>query len=319
MLENLRRKSLVKTYHDPRYSINFEQGHVIHREYISVGYQKQKLSKKGTKKNFQSTFDGVSKEFRLIAHTYISDTYNDVEFNMIFCPSGTFTMGHDKDESGNKPRLETIERPFLLGETEVTQQLYQAVMGENPSKSSPSYLAPVEMVSWYDAILFCNKLSKLQGFNECYVLTDISTIDKNGVDQKRIMSAKVTCDFDKNGYRLPKEKEWEYAAKAGTQNKYVGTDSKKQLSEYAWFGENWDRGSTYPVKKRKPNEWGFYDMSGNVKEWCWDRPYDSNHRVLRGGSYRNYSHFCKSTYRDSFDNYYASVAIGFRVCRSLFS
>ncbi len=318
MLENLRKKSLVKTYSDPRYSINFEQGHAIYLNSLSIAEHKQILSKKKVNKAFPSTFDGKSKEFRLIANTL-----EDVQFNMIYCSSGTFIMGYI-GEGDNPSRQETIERPFLLGETEITQELYEKVMDTNPSSFKNRSQNPIEQVSWYDAILFCNELSKLQGLDECYVLTDISTIDKNGVDQKRIMSAKIICDFNKNGYRLPLEKEWEYAAKAGTDNQYAGTNELSKVGNYAWFDGNSEidgKKQTHPVKTKKPNEWGFYDMSGNVWEWCWDKynPKDdaSTTRVYRGGCWNYDNKYLRSTGR-YFDlpnvrRYY----LGFRVCRSI--
>ena len=320
MLENLRRKSLVKTYNDSRYSINFEQGHVIYLDLLSIAQHKQRLSKEQVDKPFPSTFDGRSKEFRLIANTL-----EDVQFNMIYCPSGTFIMGCI-GEGDNPSRQETIERPFLLGETEITQELYAKVMDTNPSSFNNRSQNPIEQVSWYDAILFCNELSKLQGLDECYVLTDISTIDKKGVDQKRIMSAKVVCYFNKNGYRLPTEKEWEYAAKAGTDNQYAGTNKLSKVGEYAVCTENSainGTKQTHPVKTKQPNEWGFYDMSGNVWEWCWDKynprsKASSADRVNRGGSWGSmYTGDLCSAVRSTRSPGLRGGYLGFRVCRSI--
>jgi len=199
---------------------------------------------------------------------------------------------------------------------------------------NPSYFKnpqnPVENVSWYDAIEFCNKLSQLQGLDGCYVLKDISTEDKYGDEQNRIMSAQVTCDFNKNGYRLPKEKEWEYAAKAGTQNRWAGTNVEISRSErctydYVWFRENsyvnddGDEQSTHPVATKLPNEWGFYDMSGNVAEWCWDK-HETNknsktEQVIRGGGYAADSTNVRSASRYGYSPDYYNY-IGFRICRT---
>jgi len=332
MLENLRRKSLTKTYNDRQ--VHFESGLAKYENYAEIDVCTQKLSKKKlAESTFKKAIDTISSDISLW-----------FRFNMIYCPKGSFTMGH-KDESDNKPRTEIIDTPFLLGETEITQELYEKVMKENPSEFKNNPQNPVEQVSWYDAILFCNELSKLQGLDKCYALKNISTKNREGVDQNRIMSAQVTYDSKKNGYRLPEEKEWEYAAKAGTENQWAGTDDESKLKEYAWYRDDsysliheivtkWGfRGmdmteynsylSTHPVKMKKPNEWGFYDMTGNVAEWCWDKDNPesdaSKHRVVRGGSWNNSNaslllhsasrgiQFSSSSYNN----------FGFRICRTI--
>ena len=309
MLENLRRKSLVKTYKDPIYLVRFEQGHAIYLDSFSIAQHKQILSKKKVDKPFSSTFDPLDKGFWVI-----SNTLKDVQFNMIYCPSGTFTMGHI-DQDDNQPRQETIERLFLLGETEITQELYEKVMGNNPSEFKNRSQNPVEKVSWNDAILFCNELSRLQGLELCYT------------ENEESLDYGWDCDFNKNGYRLPREKEWEYAAKAGTQNRWAGTDNDNDLENYAVYDENSKIGKkqqTHPVKSKLPNEWGFYDMSGNVREWCWDKynpknPDISANRVRRGGCWGSNANsldlrsaYC---YGSSPNNLYNGI--GFRVCRSI--
>ena len=301
MLENLRRKSLVKTYNDPTHLVRFEQGHAIYLDLFSFAQHKQRLSKENQEKSFPSTFDGA-KGFRLIPNAL-----RDVKFNMIYCPKGTFTMGHI-DQKDNQPRQETIERPFLLGETEITQKLYEKVVGQNPSKFKKSQ-NPVGQVSWVHAIKFCNELSRLQGLEECYTKNPES------------LDFGWDCDFSKDGYRLPEEKEWEYAAKAGTQNRWAGTDDGTKLGKYAWFGKDYNKGSTQLVKSKKPNEWGFYDMSGNVFEWCWDK-YDSDNtnldaqRVVRGGSWESGNQSLYSAFRYDFSPINLDKEVGFRVCRS---
>ncbi len=299
MLENLRKKSLVKTYNDPTHQVHFEQGVVRYGSYVEIDVCTQRLSKKLQKMSFQKAIDTISIDIGVW-----------FRFNMIYCPKGTFTMG-SIDQTNNPPRLETIDRPFLLGETEITQELYEKVMNTNPSNSK-NPKNPIERVSWYDAILFCNAFSRLQGLDECYTKNEASL--DYGWD----------CDFSKNGYRLPEEKEWEYAAKAGTDNLYAGTDNIEKLGEYAWFWDNSKIGRTYqihPVATKLPNEWGFYDMSGNVDEWCWDK-YDpkgkaTDPRVSRGGSWFSKAAGLRSVGRRSYLPNHTNIDLGFRVCRSV--
>jgi len=300
MLENLRRKSMTKTYNSIQHKIAFELGYVRYGNKFSIKEYKQRFSKTKAENTFQNTFAQVSKEFRLFPHSL-----STIDFNMIACPSGGFIMGH-KEQEDNPPRSEVIETSFLLGQTEVTQELYQAVVETNPSNFSNRPQNPVENVSWEDAILFCNKLSELQGLDKCYTKNSNQEYD-------------WLCDFSKNGYRLPREKEWEYAAKAGTENQWAGTDNADELGEYAVYSNS----STEPVGSKAPNEWGFYDMSGNVWEWCWDKcaPKDSKltaDRVNRGGSKGFYDAlYLRSALRNGDSPGTRSFSLGFRVCRTL--
>jgi formylglycine-generating enzyme required for sulfatase activity len=204
---------------------------------------------------------------------------------MICCPKGVFTMGSDDQKTNNPKRIEQIKQPFLLGETEVTQELYEAVMGYNPSskKSQPNAAQkPIDTVKWYEAVIFCNKLSKMLGKRPYYRISEMFFW---GDKKTSIDSAIVQINENSNGFRLPTAKEWEYAAKAGTNNKYAGCDNETDLECYGWYYKN-SNNLTQPVKTRLPNEWGFYDMTGNVWEWCWDK-YDNipTYRVNRGGNW----------------------------------
>jgi len=327
MLENLRRKSLTKIskiYCEPIRQVAFYSGYARYENQSSIEQYKQRFSKEKITKSLPNPFTQVSKGFKLILHSL-----GNVKFNTIYCPKGSFIMGHKNQGDDNIPRIETIDRSFLLGETEVTQELYEKVMNTNPSKFKNSQ-NPVEQVSWGDAIQFCNKLSKLQGLDLCYTKNSSQEYD-------------WLCDFSKNGYRLPEEKEWEYAAKAGTQNLYAGTDDQSKLKECAWYRDGsyllihetvtkWgfygmDMAeynsylSTHLVATKKPNEWGFYDMSGNVKEWCWDKYNPKGNasatRVNRGGGWDNSSSNLLSAFRDSASPGSRPNNLGFRVCRSI--
>jgi sulfatase modifying factor 1 len=240
----------------------------------------------------------------------------NMSFHMICCPSGAFTMGTD-DQYDNPKRTEQIEHSFLLGETEVTQELYQAVMGYDESFFNNDSKNPVEMVTWFDAVMFCNKLSQLLGKNPYYLVSNIKLLEEYDNTTNNIVSADVEINPNANGFRLPTEKEWEYAAKAGTENEWAGCDSDEDLKDYAWFKEN-SNYATDLVKTKKPNEWGFYDMSGNVWEWCWDQ-YDSisGSRVGRGGSWDDDAESLRSAYRATIPPDNRDQGIGFRVSASL--
>ena len=192
--------------------------------------------------------------------------------------------------------------------TEVTQELYEVFMGENPSKFKGAN-NPVEMVSWYDAIYFCNKLSVAKGYEPVYSVDGNTDITKWNYTPHQTNSIKgeITQNTSANGYRLPTVEEWQYAAKGGQDYTYAGSN---EIDEVAWYDGN-SNDKTHSVAQKKANGYVLYDMSGNVWEWCWDSA--TRDRYCCGGSWRN---ICKVSYRSRNYSNFQCYDIGFRIVRS---
>ncbi|UYQ60158.1 formylglycine-generating enzyme family protein [Streptomyces peucetius] len=189
--------------------------------------------------------------------------------------------------------------PYELAAFPVTQSLYAQVTGRRPS-SGPGDRLPVECVSWWDAVRFCNALSRREGRAPAYRLHS----DGEGIE----------WDADADGYRLPTEAEWEHACRAGSEGPRYGP-----LDEIAWYRGNSDE-RIHEVGGRRPNAWGFHDMLGNVWDWCWD-VYDAEvygtYRVLRGGGWFDEHWSCRASARRRSHPTFQVDDVGFRVARSL--
>ena len=197
--------------------------------------------------------------------------------------------------------------------TEVTQELYEVFMGENPSRFKGAN-NPVEYVSWYDAIYFCNKLSVAKGYEPVYSVNGNTDITKWNYTphQENSIEGEITQNTSANGYRLPTVEEWQYAAKGGQDYTYAGSN---EIDEVAWYHEN-SNGSTHPIAQKKANGYGLYDMSGNVSEWCWDARH--GHRYYCGGSWYDYgNNCCRVSYSYNYSADYQGIGIGFRIIRSV--
>lgn len=237
---------------------------------------------------------------------------------MVRIDPGTFTMGSATTEMYRGPdelqHQVQITSAYAMSETEVTQRQYQQLMGTNPSLFSDDSARPVESLSWLEAIKYCNQLSMTEGLTPCY---QIDAGDNVRWDQG------LKC----HGYRLPTEAEWEYAARARAETQYAGSAN---LDEVGWHAGN-SGGSTHVVRAKKNNEWGLFDLSGNVWEWVWDwygayptvslavdpiGAQSGSQRVVRGGSWVNEPGYARVAYRLKLAPGYRDQVLGFRFVRS---
>ena len=242
---------------------------------------------------------------------------------MILVDGGTFRMGYDRGDSFEHPVHTVSLSSFYICPYEVTQGLWQQVMSGTinhlRAKMKPAgklkgegWTHPVYFVTWEDAIEFCNKLSSMNGLEPCY-----SGSGNN-----------ITCDFSANGYRLPTEAEWEYAARGGIDARGYLYAGASNLENIAWYLYN-SMAHAWEVGMKSPNELGLYDMSGNVYEWCWDRfglyPKEEqqdptgnsrmNYRVFRGGSWSHDAEYNRVTFRMAYPPETRMNNLGFRIVR----
>jgi formylglycine-generating enzyme required for sulfatase activity len=265
---------------------------------------------------------------------------------LIYVPA-TPAGGFQRD--ADPANISTISNGYWMGETEVTQELFEAVMGANPSNFTTGVAAgetqakrPVEQVNWYAAIAFCNKLSLKDGKTPVYSvsgITDWAALAYSSIPTSSNATwnaAAINAGAD--GYRLPTEMEWMWAAmgataggetvqSAGYAKEFAGSTGSNAIGDYAWYSVN-SSSKTHEVGKKLPNELGLVDMSGNVYEWCWDwnaSSYGTGEkndyagaasgasRVRRSGSCLHAAANCTVTHRGSSNPYYLSNIYGFRV------
>jgi formylglycine-generating enzyme required for sulfatase activity len=260
---------------------------------------------------------------------------------MVWIPAGTFTMGSPANEPGrfdNETQHQvTLTAGFYMGKYPVTQAQYEAVMGRNPSyftepvsPETSTANRPVEQVSWYDAIVFCNKLSMKEGLSPAYRINESTNPDNWGTVPTGYSAGwnAVEIVAGSKGYRLPTDAQWEYACRAGTTTAY-NTGDNIPTNQVNYRGNiEWNR--TTEVGKYEPNAWGLYDMHGNVWEWCWDRYGDyssgaqtdptgavsGDNRMIRGGCWDIDGQYLRSALRGGGIPDSRSYGIGFRLVRS---
>jgi formylglycine-generating enzyme required for sulfatase activity len=240
---------------------------------------------------------------------------------MISLLGGTFTMGTSEGNPDEGPPHKVTVSAFLMDKFEVTHEMFAKAQLPDPSHWQENPKAPVERVRWRDAKAYCNERSRMEGLKPCY-------------NEKTV---EWDCDYTADGYRLPTEAEWEYAARAGTTSPYeFGSAEKAQ--QYAWIAANGEQ-KTHAVGQKKPNAWGLFDMYGNVSEWCedvysptWYKESSANDptgppspghdvkRVMRGGSWNAGPDAARVTYREgqrtgNTDACFATDFCGFRCVR----
>jgi len=263
--------------------------------------------------------------YRILAYTQynLSNYSNEMEIgiapdNFVYISGGTFTMGDvwGDGSSDEIPTHEVTVSGFFISKYEVKQRQFKDIMGYEGSWTASDHGIgldnPAYWINWDIAVAFCNRISERSGFMPCYTITETD----------------VVCDFSQNGYRLPTEAEWEYAArsKGREDRKWSGTNTLSEIGVFAWYDFYISDAKCHPVGLKKPNELGIFDMSGNAEELCWDwydryspsnqinptGPLSGSYHVARGGNWSGGSDRCRTVNREELSG---SIWTGFRIVK----
>lgn len=280
-----------------------------------INHQEHLKSKQEKRKNQIETYRKLRQEI-----------IREIADDMVLVSENSFEMGDSNGEADEMPVKKVTVNDFYISKYEVTQKQWIAIMESNPGNFFECENCPVERVNWYDAILFCNVLSKLSGYTPFYKVNE--TQDKSNHNFYDHIKWTVTIQENANGYRLPTEAEWEFAASNQSENQFAGSDD---TGEVAWTLSD-SNGSPHPVGQKKPNKLGLYDMSGNVWEWCYDwyspgyyttdensnpkGPEEGQLRIIRGGGWMSHAIHSRvhNRDRDAADN--KNNFTGFRIVRN---
>jgi len=299
----------------------------------------------------------------------VNNNVSKEQTEMVWIKAGSFMMGSPSDEFGRKnewyfvnntsiqnvelQHKVTLTNGFFIGKYPVTQEQFEMVMGYNPTfLPHVGTKHPVDRVNWYETLVYCNKLSLLEGFNPAYEIQEIDGNDSSWTTDtvkwgdvpisvgSRKKWDNVRIVPNSNGYRLPTEAQWEYACRAGTTTAFYNGNNYNDVGNIAWYENN--SNTPQEVGKKQPNSWGLYDMLGNIQEMCWDfadeytaddkinpsgpikegvdyegvnDKYPGSYRVMRGGCYGSNAEGIRSAFRDVMEHFMRFRWVGFRIVR----
>ncbi len=273
---------------------------------------------------------GSNYKVKVIARDNPNESSTQVQ-SFLKVEGGTFSR-QNSDGTYPNPAVMVTLSSFYIDKYEITQAEYEAVMGINPSYFTSVTNGPVEQVTWFNPIEYCNRRSLQEGLTPCYSYSTYGTNPDDwpsGWNTSDANHTNVSCNWSATGYRLPTEMEWMFAARGGNQSLGYTYSGSNTIGDVAWYTTN-SGSTTHEVGTKAANELGLYDLSGNVWEWNWDiyGDYPTNppnnptgassgsYRVVRGGDFYYDAAYCTVFYRYSnVPPYSAGYNIGFRVCR----